>query len=271
MKSLFTYGTLVCILLWTPQLSAQHTDLEIFRGNKAYESQDLDKAEEHYRNALSENPNLYKGTYNLGNTSYKKEDLETALSQYEKAYGQAATDHERANAMHNLGNTHMQSGKFEDAIEAYKKALRLEPNADDTRYNLSYAQRMLKQQQKQQEQQQENQDQGKQKNKEEEKEEDKNENKNEEDSEQENSDGQDKDEEKDDESDSDRQEKNDDQQEEDENNQKPQPKPINISEEQAKQMLGAAKNEDQQIQMELRKLKKNNSKNIDKDWWDFSS
>lgn len=267
MKSLFTYGTLVCILLWTPQLSAQHTDLEIFRGNKAYESQDLDKAEEHYRNALSENSNLYKGTYNLGNTSYKKEDLETALSQYEKAYGQAATDHERANAMHNLGNTHMQSGKFEDAIEAYKKALRLEPNADDTRYNLSYAQRMLKQQQKQQE----NQDQDKQKNKEEEKEEDKNENKNEEDSEQENSDGQDKDEDKDDESDSDRQEKNDDQQEEDENNQKPQPKPINISEEQAKQMLEAAKNEDQQIQMELRKLKKNNSKNIDKDWWDFSS
>ena len=54
-----------------------------------------------------------------------------------------------------LANDSMNAEKekmLSNGIEAYKKALKTNPNDEDTRYNLSYASRMLKQQQKQNQQ-----------------------------------------------------------------------------------------------------------------------
>jgi len=47
-------------------------------------------------------------------------------------------------AWHNYGNAKLMQKSYEDAIYGYKKALKLNPKDEDTRYNLAYAQRELK-------------------------------------------------------------------------------------------------------------------------------
>ena len=50
---------------------------------------------------------------------------------------------------HNLGNSYLKENKLEQAIEEYKSSLRLNPNDEETRYNLAYAQKMKQQQEQQ--------------------------------------------------------------------------------------------------------------------------
>jgi tetratricopeptide (TPR) repeat protein len=56
----------------------------------------------------------------------------------------------RSKAFHNLGNTYLQNKDYQKAVEAYKQSLKANPTDIDTKYNLSYALQMLKQQQQQQ-------------------------------------------------------------------------------------------------------------------------
>jgi len=64
---------------------------------------------------------------------------------------------ERAATYYNTGNSLYQSNKYQEAINAYKQSLRLNPNDEDTRYNLQMARAKLAQQQQQQKQQNKNQ------------------------------------------------------------------------------------------------------------------
>ena len=72
-----------------------------------------------------------------------------------------------AASYHNIGNSLLESGEFAKSIDAYKQALRNNPNDNDTRYNLVYAQQMLKQQQNKNQNKNKNQQQEKQQQKEE--------------------------------------------------------------------------------------------------------
>ena len=64
----------------------------------------------------------------------------------------------KAAVYHNIGNALCAQQQYAEAVNAYKTSLRNNPKDHETRYNLAYAQQMLKQQQQQQqnnEQQQE--------------------------------------------------------------------------------------------------------------------
>jgi Mg-chelatase subunit ChlI len=66
-------------------------------------------------------------------------------------------------SLYNLGNSLLMANKVEESIDAYKGSLKLDPKNVETKYNLAYAQDLLKKQQEQQQQQQQNnQDQDKQ-------------------------------------------------------------------------------------------------------------
>ena len=74
--------------------------------------------------------------------------------------------------MYNLGNSLLKANKLKESIDAYKNSLKLRPDNREAKYNLSYAQDLLKLQQEQQQKQQQNkdkQDQNKDKNKEDQK------------------------------------------------------------------------------------------------------
>ncbi|HRF75669.1 MAG TPA: tetratricopeptide repeat protein [Chitinophagales bacterium] len=133
---------------------AQNSNAIIKEGNDLYEQKDYKGAQQKYEQAVTETPDSDAGNYNLGNTYYQQQEYDKAAAQYERA-AQAASDPEtRANAYHNLGNAYLQQKKYEESINAYKQSLRDKPTDDNTKYNLAYAQKMLKQQQQQQQQNQ---------------------------------------------------------------------------------------------------------------------
>ena len=248
--------------------------LDIYQGNSAYEKGDIEGAQQYYQKALNENPTLFEGNYNLGNTNYRAGNADDAIDRYEQAAASAKTEIQKAQAFHNLGNTYFQMQEFEKSVQAYKDALRANPVDDETRYNLAYAQKMLKQQQQQQQenqdqqQDQENQDQQDQQDKsEEEKDGQDGENQdqeNQEDKEKKDGDGgseKDQDEKDQENQSSDKGDKG------EEKKEQKQPKPINLSPREAEQLLDAAKEEDQKIQMQLRKKdQQGNPRKIEKDW-----
>ena len=53
-------------------------------------------------------------------------------------------------SLYNLGNTNLMAKKLQESIDAYKKSLKLNPENMEAKYNLGYAQDLLKQQQQQQ-------------------------------------------------------------------------------------------------------------------------
>ena len=137
----------------------------IREGNKAFENKAFDEAEVNYKKATEQKPDGFEGWFNLGDALYKQQRFDEALVAFEKSKETALTDEQKARALHNVGNIHTAQKNYQKAIEAYKQALRLNPNDDETRYNLAKALRELKQQQQQD--QDKNQDQQKDKEKQE--------------------------------------------------------------------------------------------------------
>lgn len=210
---------------------AQQDKKFIIDGNKQYEKKNYAEAEKNYSRALGKNKNSYKGAFNLGDAYYKQGKYEDAANQFQRLTHSAASKDTLSKAYHNLGNSLLKSKKYEESINAYKNALKNNPNDEDTRYNLSYAQQMLKQQQ-----QQKNKDNKDKKN--DKKDKDK------------------KDEKKKDKKDEKKQDK-----------EKPQPQKDQISKEDANRLLDALQNDEKNLQNKLKKEPKQGVKvKIEKDW-----
>src|SRR4030042_478472 len=61
-------------------------------------------------------------------------------------------------SLYNLGNSFLMANKLQESIEAYKNSLKLKPDNPEAKYNLAYAQDLLRKQQQEQQQQQQNKD-----------------------------------------------------------------------------------------------------------------
>jgi Ca-activated chloride channel homolog len=131
---------LVCVL----SLSAQQVDRAIRKGNEAYAKGDAASAIANYEKARGDR----RGSFNLGNAYYRQDSVRDAQNAFEAASSLAKDPKEQSRAFHNLGNSWLKQQKWQEAVNAYKQALKREPNDDDTRYNLAYAQKKLAQEQK---------------------------------------------------------------------------------------------------------------------------
>jgi tetratricopeptide (TPR) repeat protein len=119
-------------------------------GNKQFKEKKFNDAEVNYRRSINTGKNLKEGNYNLGNAYYKQGKYEQAAQQFQSVSGmKSLSAEEQAKTFHNLGNSFLKENKYEESIQAYKNALKLNPNDNDTRYNLAYAQAKLQQQQQQ--------------------------------------------------------------------------------------------------------------------------
>jgi len=143
-------GILVWIVCSMAQLFAQeqakkqNVRPELRKGNALYAEQKYDEAQNVYRDALRKDPTSYTGMFNMGDALYKGKQFANAREAMD-ASAKATTDKlQQAHAYHNIGNTYLEEKKWEEAIAAYKQALRLNPTDADTKYNLAYAQAMLK-------------------------------------------------------------------------------------------------------------------------------
>ena len=256
---------LIVIILNTLLISLSLAQEKKFirRGNSAYKTQDYDNSELNYRKALEKKPNSFDAGFDLGDALFRQKKYEEAIKQFENLARSETSKDNKAKAYHNLGNTYMvskdeqQQPRYKEAVEAYKNALRNNPKDDETRYNLAYAQKMLKQQQQQQKQ---NQDKDKNKDKKDDKK-----NKDEKNKDQQNKDNKDK-------QDKDKQdkEKNKDQQnkpQDQKEKQKQEQKKQQIPKDKAEQMLKALENDEKDLQkkMKMQKVKGKKVK-VEKDW-----
>ncbi|MCD8281995.1 MAG: tetratricopeptide repeat protein, partial [Prevotella sp.] len=125
-----------------------------------YRAGSYDKAEVEYRKAADANSNNPQAMYNLGCALMQQQKDSAAIVEFESA-GKAETNKlRRSKSYHNIGVICQGHQMFSEAIEAYKESLRLNPNDDETRYNLALCQRQQKkQQQDQNNQNNQNQDQ----------------------------------------------------------------------------------------------------------------
>jgi tetratricopeptide (TPR) repeat protein len=130
----------------------------IRKGNKAYNQQRFSDATTFYENAISENGTSKEAVFNLGNTLYRQGEWDGATEQF-----QDFLSLERENplamsaAWHNIGNIMLASAtndvqggldgeRLQNSLEAYKMALRMNPQDDETRYNLAVVQRLIHEQ-----------------------------------------------------------------------------------------------------------------------------
>ena len=143
--------------LVSPLTASAQSDRQYVReGNKLFLKGDFEKAEVAYAKAIEKNEKNPQAHYNLGNALMAQQKDSAAIEQFQKA-GQLETNPQRRyQAFHNIGVICQRHKMYGEAIEAYKQALRLNPNDDETRYNLVLC-KHEKQKQDQQNQDQQNQ------------------------------------------------------------------------------------------------------------------
>ena len=235
-----------CLLAATT--SAQ-TEKLVREGNKLYDQKKFKEAGSAYQQALLKNPTYVPGMFNLGNTLYQQKQYEASRKVLDAAAKNAKDKNSKSGVNYNIGNTYMSEKKWEDAIASYKKALRANPQDADAKYNLSYAQAMLKKDQQDNKDNKDKKDKNKDQNKD-------------------NKDNKDKDKDKGDQDKKDQKDKGDqdkDKQDKQDKDQRPQPQPSRLSQQQAEQLLNALQQEEKKLQDKMQKEKGVPVK-TDKDW-----
>ena len=131
-------------------------------GNKAYKHKAYTDAEAAYKKATDTVVPYYKAEYNMGNALYRQKQYDRAAQHYAQALKDPRMNNkQKSQTFHNLGNACLQQGLsmrdgqgggrelFQQAVQNYQEALKLDPKNQDTKYNLSYAKKMLAQAQSQ--------------------------------------------------------------------------------------------------------------------------
>ena len=136
------------------------TDRQYVRqGNKQYRAGDFANAEVSYRKAVEKNPRNPQAAYNLGNALMAQKKDSAAIEQFQNAAKLETNPMRKYRAFHNMGVICQGHKMYGEAIEAYKNALRLNPEDNETRYNLVLCKHQKnKQDQNQQQNQQQKQD-----------------------------------------------------------------------------------------------------------------
>lgn len=159
-------------LMFSISLNAQSDKKFIRKGNKEYEKNKFSESEVSYRKAIDKNKQLPDAVFNIGDALYKQNKFEEAGKQFIENINQNENRNKKSAGLYNLGNSLLKANKLKESIDAYKGSLKLRPDNKEAKYNLAYAQDMMKQQQQQQQKQQQDkdkQDQNKDKNKEDQK------------------------------------------------------------------------------------------------------
>lgn len=132
-----------------PPAAAQPGRSDVQEGNRLYREGRYDEAHRKYLEALRAAPDSPVIRFNDANALYQTEEFARAVDAYRGAL-EAADPVLEARAWYNLGNALYRRRQVEDALEAYKEALRRNPADTDAKHNLEVALERLRQQERQQ-------------------------------------------------------------------------------------------------------------------------
>ena len=226
------------LLILSATLNAQTDKKFIRKGNREYEKNKFSDSEISYRKAIDKNKLSPDAVFNVGDALYKQNKYEEAGKQFIENANQSDNKMKKSSGLFNLGNSMLKANKLEESIDAYKNSLKLNPANNEAKYNLSYAQDLLRQQQQQQKQQQDKdkQDQNKDKNKKDQKKDQK------------------------DQKDKNNDKQNDQKKDQDQKQQQQQPQKGEISKEDAQRLLNSLSNDEKNVQEKVKLAKANKAK-----------
>ena len=143
--------------------------LKLKEGNDSYKKGDFKNSSNSFNSSIAADRANLDAIYNNGNSSMMSGDFEIARENFNNYISKCKSDSDKAKAHYNIGNSFITqyakeskedgqpSNKYlENAVNEYKKSLRYSPKDSDARYNLSYALKMM---QNQENKDQENKDQ----------------------------------------------------------------------------------------------------------------
>ena len=134
--------------IWGDSLALKNRE-----GNRLYKDGRIDEALSKWRDAQIENPDNDKLHYNIGNGLHEQKSYKDAFKEYEKSLDSKNSEL-RSKAYYNIGNTRYRMGELPEAIEDYKKCLEINPKDEDAKYNIEFIKKRLKEQPKKEDQQQ---------------------------------------------------------------------------------------------------------------------
>jgi Ca-activated chloride channel family protein len=240
-KSLILFIAMFIIAIFQMQANAQSTRDLVNDGVELYNEQKFADAEVNFKKGTETNPQNFEAKFNLGDAYYKQQRYDEAMKSFQSAFVDAKNELEKSKLYYNIGNSLLKSQKIKESIGAYKEALKLNPNDEQAKYNLSYALNMLKNP-NQDQQQNKNQDQNK-------------------DQQDQNNDQQDQNQQN-----QDQQQQQQDQQQQDQQQQQSQEqKEQELTKQEAEKILNALKENEKDLQKQLRKIKGQKVK-TEKDW-----
>ena len=232
---------IIIIVSFVSNVFGQSTRELVNSGVDLYNEQKFADAEVNFKKGVEESPESFEAKFNLGDAYYKQQRYDEAMKSYQSAFVDAKSDLDKSKIYYNVGNSLLKSQKLKESIGAYKEALKLNPNDEQAKYNLSYA---LNQMKNPNQDQQQNQDQ----------------NKDNKDQDKQNQDQQNKDQQNQDQQKQDQQ-KQDQQQQQQSQEQKEQ----ELTKQEAEKILNALKENEKDLQKQLRKVKGQPIK-TEKDW-----
>ena len=145
---------ITCYLLAFPlSLNSQSDRKYIRQGNREYGKEKYSESEISYRRAIDKNNGSPDAVFNTGDALYKQKKYEDAGRQFIENHDMNDNMKKRSASLYNLGNSLLMANKIRESIDAYKGSLKLDPGNMEAKYNLAYAQDLLKEQQQQQQQQ----------------------------------------------------------------------------------------------------------------------
>ena len=174
MKKLIKFKAVLILKLFVfGSLHSQSIESRLIlkEGNNSYKKGDFENSSNSYNNSIAEDQDNIDAVYNNGNSSMMTGDFQIARENFNHFISKSKSDEDKSKAHYNIGNSFLtqyakeakeggqpSSEYLENAVNEYKKSLRYSPNDSDTRYNLSYALKMM---QNQENKDQENKDQEK--------------------------------------------------------------------------------------------------------------
>jgi len=257
-------------------------------GNEAYKSGDFELAAKHYQYLVDSLQVREESVLlNLANSLFQLQDTASARNYYNSVVNEGAQNHSRSIAYQQLGLIDYSGKKYKEALGQFKNSLKNDPGNEEARYNYELLKKLIKEQEENQEQQneenQENQDQQQQKQDQQSKDQ---ENQDQQNQDQENQENQEQQQDQQDQQNQEQQQNQEDQQEQkegeeqkpqegEENEEKPDNidpttaeklKEMNISEEKAKMILEALKNNEVQYIQQNKRKAKHRKKDGKPDW-----
>ena len=161
-------GAILTLFVMAVQVQAQTQDWTyMHRGDQLFKKGDFKSAEKFFDDALSLDTTNVRARFNLADTYLAQGIADSAYAHFQRAAqeGMGKDKNLSSKAFHNMGvitqntaNATQEPDKkqnyLKQAIADYKEALRLNPNADDSRYNMVLCMKQLKENEQQQDQQQ---------------------------------------------------------------------------------------------------------------------